>query len=329
MKIRKRRHLRYPIVRRNPTVSDEWRIRIVRICLPMKESHFDRADGTRNENRMKVSDSKHFYSLYSGNDNDEDDEDDDSYEDDDEDDQAAPTQSRTMNRSVVNSGQNNRKSLNTTANNEDLVVEDLDELNRLYVHPGQEGGENGQRSYTKPIKKKKRRKGMKNGHRHPKLKHWEKMALEQSHQEPCNCRHHVMRLAADQVVYDWCRCKDHQHRELLEKQKQATPPPEPPREPTPPPPPPPRPKPKPRKVQTKSIGINAAEPATTELALAYDPSAVNYDMIQEAIYYRTSSGRLVIYAKILSHLFLCVDRSLFRSNQKYPLHLPMIVFHRP
>jgi hypothetical protein len=27
--------------------------------------------------------------------------------------------------------------------------------------------------------------------------------------------------------------------------------------------------------------------------LAYDPSAVDYDMIQEVIYYRTSSGRLV------------------------------------
>jgi hypothetical protein len=108
-----------------------------------------------------------------------------------------------------------------------------------------------------------------------------------------------MRLEADHVVYDWCRCKDHQHKDLTERNA-ALPPPEEPRQPTPPPPPRPRPppvpqkvRPKPPKVRKKSIGIDATQPATTELALAYDPSAVDYDMIQEVIYYRTSSGRLV------------------------------------
>ncbi len=152
-----------------------------------------------------------------------------------------------------------------------------------------------------PLKRKKIKKGAKkttiHGHQKPKLKHWEIKALEQSRQEPCNCRHHVMRLAADQVVYDWCRCKDHQHKDIMERRHSIThsptPPPPPPRQRSPPPPPPPRPRPKPRKVRRKSIGIDATEPNTTELALAYDPSAVDYDMIQEVIYYRTSSGRLV------------------------------------
>ncbi|CAF4857784.1 unnamed protein product, partial [Rotaria magnacalcarata] len=51
--------------------------------------------------------------------------------------------------------------------------------------------------------------------------------------------------------------------------------------------------PKTPKVETKTIGINATEPTTTELALAYDLSTVDYDVIQETIYYRTSSGRMV------------------------------------
>ena len=234
---------------------------------------------------MKGPHSTHLSSPCTDND-DEDEEDSDG--EDDDDDQTAPVQSRKENGQALNN-----------SNNKDLVVEDLDELNRLYIRRGEEEDDNGDQSDEKPIKKKKRKKGMKNGnmhgHRHPKLKHWEKMALDQSHQQSCNCRHHVMRLAADQVVYDWCRCKDHQHKEVFEKQKQATPPPEPPREATPPPPPRPKPKPKPRKVHQKSVGVDATEPATTELALAYDPSAVDYDMIQEAIYYRTSSGRLVIH----------------------------------
>lgn len=269
---------------------------------------------------MKDPHSTHLSSLCTDDDNDDEDEE-DSDEEDDDDDQTAPVRSRPANGQALNN-----------SNNEDLVVEDLDELNRLYIRRGEEDDdENGDQSYEKPMKKKKRKKGMKNGnmhgHRHTKLKHWEKMALEQSHQQSCNCRHHVMRLAADQVVYDWCRCKDHQHKEVFEKQRHETPPPEPPREATPPPPrPKPKPKPKPRKVHQKSVGVDATEPATTELALAYDPSAVDYDMIQEAIYYRTSSGRLVIHINIYiystrsHHFSLGVHRSSFRSNQKYLLH---------
>ena len=162
------------------------------------------------------------------------------------------------------------------------------------------------------------------------------MALQQAKEEPCNCRHHVMRLEANQVVYDWCRCKDHQHKELLAKPAPIVhPKPAPPAQPkvfkpppppspseesvrTPPPPPPPSrpaPQPKPRKVRKKSVGIDATDTNTTQIALAYDPAAVDYDMVQEVIYYRTSSGRLVklffsseIYFDILYHLR--------RSNQK-------------
>ena len=187
----------------------------------------------------------------------------------------------------------------------DLVVEDIDELNRRFMHPdyAETGDENDdqqedEEEENESAPRKPRKKGTKKArkHRKPKLKHWEVMALEQKTQDrSCNCRHHVMRLAADQIVYDWCRCKDHQHKEVLEKHKPPTPPPpppEPPRDPTPPPRP--KPKPKPPKIKKKSVGINATEqPNMTELALAYDPSAVDYDMISEAIYYRTSSGRLV------------------------------------
>lgn len=157
------------------------------------------------------------------------------------------------------------------------------------------------------LKRKKRKKTTKKkpGHDKSKLNHWELMALDQAQQEPCNCRHHVMRVEGDQVVYDWCRCKDNQHKEIIEQGKSvpiprpSPPPPQQPKlqtppTPTPPPPPQPKtPKPKQKKIRQKSIGIDATGPPTTELALAYDPSAVDYDMIQETIYYRTSSGRLI------------------------------------
>ena len=187
--------------------------------------------------------------------------------------------------------------------NGEIVVEDLDELKRLRL--------TGQQTRFKPLKRKKRKKGTKKtGEEKPKLKHWEKLAMEQSKQDQCNCRHAVGRKEGDQIIYDWCRCKDNQHKELMERRqsislappsplgvpRDPTPPPTPP-PPTPPPPPPPppreAPKAKPRKVRKRSIGIDATEQNTTELALAYDPSAVDYDMIQEVIYYRTSSGRLV------------------------------------
>ena len=67
------------------------------------------------------------------------------------------------------------------------------------------------------------------------------MALEQTKKETCNCRHHVMRLEADQIVYDWCRCKDHKHKQLMERYKSDSSAP-------PPPPPPPAPE-----VQAKTV----------------------------------------------------------------------------
>jgi hypothetical protein len=202
--------------------------------------------------------------------------------------------------------------IQSAPSNGEIVVEDLDQLNDLYVdrHHARDIDHRPQ-MFSKPLKKKKRKKGTqrKNLHRHhpPKLNHWELLALQQSKQETCNCRHHVMRLEADQITYDWCRCKDHQHRDLTDRHKSALPPitSEVRRHPTPPPPPPSRPSvprkkphPKPPKVQMKSVGIDASGPPTTEVALAYDPSAVDYDMIQEVIYYRTSSGRLVRHISI-------------------------------
>ncbi len=252
-----------------------------------------------------------FYLFYIGSDDDDEEEEDEDDSEDDDDDDDQPT-GEVMAKS--NNKQTKTKS-KTTATNGDIVVEDLDELNRLYINrDGPKRSENDERTFSKPLKRKIRKKGTKkknpHTHRKPKLNHWELMALEQSKQEPCNCRHHVMRLEADQVVYDWCRCKDHQHKDLMERRKSIslpTPlPSEEPRQPTPPPPPPPAPlTPQPlppprvkrRKVRKRSIGIDATEPTMTELALAYDPSAVDYDMIQEAIYYRTSSGRLVNFFK--------------------------------
>ena len=142
----------------------------------------------------------------------DDDDDDDDEEDEDEDDDQQ--QGNTQNR----------------ATNGDVVVEDLDELNRLYVGDHGVTRSNENQMFSKPMKRRKRKKGTTkktfHGHQKPKLKHWEKMALEQTKQDTCNCRHHVMRLEADQVVYDWCRCKDHQHKDLMERRKSiALPPP--------------------------------------------------------------------------------------------------------
>ena len=67
----------------------------------------------------------------------------------------------------------------------------------------------------------------------------------------------------------------------------------PPPPPSTPPPPKKSKKTTPPKVEKKTVGINATERTTTELALAYDPTAVDYEVIQEVLYYRTSSGRLV------------------------------------
>ncbi len=217
----------------------------------------------------------------------EDEDDDDDYEEEDD-------------------NENNEDGKPKYSTNGDLEAEDYDESSRWDANrhklPKIAKG-----STSKKGKKKK----IGRGHRKPKLKHWELMALEQSKQEPCNCRHHVMRLEADQLVYDWCRCKDHQHKHLLGKPGQIVyrkpvppaepkvlkvpPPPSPSEESMPTPPPPPRqaPQPKPRKVRTKSVGIDATDTNTTQIALAYDPAAVDYDMVQEVIYYRTSSGRLV------------------------------------
>ncbi|UJR33464.1 hypothetical protein I4U23_020909 [Adineta vaga] len=52
-----------------------------------------------------------------------------------------------------------------------------------------------------------------------KLKHWEILALEQSNQQTCSCRHHVSHVEGDQLVYDWCRCKDHNHRDLAQRRQ--------------------------------------------------------------------------------------------------------------
>ncbi|CAF3330100.1 unnamed protein product [Rotaria socialis] len=169
--------------------------------------------------------------------------------------------------------------------NKDLVVEDVEDLKNLFIN------EQIQTTVEKPVerlkKKKRKKRTKKHSHTHqvPKLNHWEVMALEQSKKEICGCRHHVQRLEANQIMYDWCRCKDHQHKEVKAKQKPILPTLEESKQITP--------VPKTPKVETKTIGINATEPTTTELALAYDPSTVDYDVIQETIYYRTSSGRMV------------------------------------
>lgn len=166
------------------------------------------------------------------------------------------------------------------------------------------------------------------GQQKNKLKHWEILAKEQAqHDQQCNCRHPITRQEGDKTITEWCRCKDNQHKELMERRESFSlmppaspevpkqpPTPPPPRTPTPPPPPREPPKAKPRKVRKRSIGIDATEQNTTELALAYDPSAVDYDMIQEVIYYRTSSGRLVnpFFWKVYLHIVF----HLSRSNQK-------------
>ena len=177
-----------------------------------------------------------------------------------------------------------RKEKSTITKNRfgDLVVEDLEDLAPLYVHDPA----TVDRTSNGLKKKKRRRRTRRRTHVHhkPKLNHWEILALEQAKQQPCGCRHHVRRLEADQVVYDWCRCKDHLHRDVKGRRKSL------PNLPPAPPPSPPR---KPKKVRK-------AESTTGELALAYDPTTVDYDVIQEILYFRTSSGRLVMFFSFLS-----------------------------
>jgi hypothetical protein len=215
----------------------------------------------------------------------------------------------------------------TNNTNGDLIVEDVSEINHLFAN-----GVNRRKSSTiietppepppKPKKRKKKAKKHPPKHPKPKLKHWELLALEQSKQEVCGCRHHVRRLEADQVVYDWCRCKDHQHKDLKERRKSITqlPPLPPPPAPLPPPPPPPSIPPSPKKLkqispsspkkEKKTVGVSATEKTTTELALAYDPTTVGYDIIEEVLYYRTSSGRLVNFFFLINKKCLFYDLRL-------------------
>jgi hypothetical protein len=255
-----------------------------------------------------------------------------------------------------------------------------------------------------------------NRRKKPKLKHWELLALQNSKQETCGCRHHVTRVEDDKLVHDWCRCKDHRHNDSTKRRHSialAEPSPleirlklnqisydwckcknhrhekstdgrksialpaisnremgagtgrahydwcqckDPPHKvsmrkkksinarpraeseqailpishriasvqvpplslstPVQPrqkrrevpkhiilstsqrvEPVPLRPKThkKSREIHTRTYHMEARERPSTEFAVAYDPSAVDYDVIQEAIYYRTSSGRLVKY----------------------------------
>lgn len=246
--------------------------------------------------------SEHLATVHS---DDEEEDNEDEEEDTDDEDQMAKTpnsnirgyhgkvmdRSRTMYERKVQDREDSSKNkirINGHYNQHgDLVVEDLEELTPLYVH---EPDETEKEKIVKEIKKKRRKKRTKKrvtGHQKPKLNHWEAMALDQSQQEACGCRHHVRRVEADQVVYDWCRCKDHLHKDLRGRRKSIPPPLPPPPEPEPTPPP------KIVKHRKRTIGVNATEKTTTELALAYDPTTVDYDVIQEVLYYRTASGRLV------------------------------------
>ncbi|CAF1277881.1 unnamed protein product [Adineta steineri] len=300
------------------------------------------------------------------------------------------------------------------------------------------------------------------GRKKNKPKHWELLALQQSKQETCNCRHHVTRVEDDQLVHDWCRCKDHQHKDMgdshqpvglgepspremrlninevaydwckcthhrnaksnerrksitlpslsqngmrssnghntdtgydhsdhyhettIRKRKSGSSPPPPPPpltlardetkpvlrsvthrteavQTTPPSqpsaraenrkrrdeskrttpsityreesmqtvtPPPPAPPARPTQVsqkrresatqtQTRTVAVEAREPSSTEIALSYDPSVVDYDVIQEAIYYRTSSGRL-IKPQITNSYTYDTEHSAANNNYQAP-----------
>ncbi|CAF2326726.1 unnamed protein product [Rotaria sp. Silwood2] len=267
----------------------------------------------------------------SDDDNDEDDgDDDDDNEGHTDDDQTTHVKGKIMTESTVNYENNKQEKtrLEKKSTNGDLIVEDLHELNRLYVnHQDLTDVDENRDIFSKQLKKKRRKKGTKkkNLHEHhkSKLNHWELLALQQDKKDACNCRHHVMHLENNQVVYDWCRCKDHQHKELIERRKSIVlppllPSPPPPQQSTvpPPPPPPPKSRPKPRKVRKKSIGIDATEPTSTQLALAYDPSAVDYDMIQEVIYYRTASGRLIKPATTNAFTYDSLPSSMMINHQE-------------
>lgn len=157
--------------------------------------------------------------------------------------------------------------------NGDLMVEEVEELSPSYVQESPNGR-----------KKRRRRRSRKPVQAKPKVNHWEELALKQASQDPCGCRHHVRRRDSDHLVYDWCRCKDHSHRDLKVKSKTAF------RDQLPPmstrtvSPPPEKSKVRKRKSNSKK---------KTEMALAYDPTAIDYDVIQEVLYFRTNSGRLV------------------------------------
>lgn len=148
-------------------------------------------------------------------------------------------------------------------------------------------------------KKKTRKRTRKAQHTKPKLNHWEQLALEQSQQQACGCRHHTRRLEADKVVHDWRRSKDHSRSDMELKPKD-------PPESTPTATPPSLKKPQ---VPKKKTGARTIEPSTTEMALAYDPTTIDYDVIQEVLYFRTASGRLV---KSKSFVFFSNICSLFR-----------------
>ncbi|CAF3316503.1 unnamed protein product [Rotaria socialis] len=264
-------------------------------------------------------------------DDDDDGDDDDDEEDDTEDDgdyndnQRTQVQGKVMADSSTHFGNNRQEKLKLERKlpNGDLEVENLDELNSLYINHQRPTNFNGKpQLFSKPLRKKKRKAGTNNnGNRKSKLKHWELLALEQAKQETCNCRHHVTTVEDDHTHFDWCRCKDHQHKEVMERRKsfvatpvQPTPlPPPPPKEPVTPPAP--KRRPKPRKIHTKSVGIDAAEPSSAEIALAYDPTAVDYDMIQEAIYYRTSSGRLIKPQTTNAFTYEGIPSSMMINNQ--------------
>ena len=155
----------------------------------------------------------------------------------------------------------------------DLVVEDL---NQLFVN--EEEFETTQRP-MKSIKQKKRRKQPKtqtSSHHKVKLNHWDIMAMDQLEKETCGCRHQVKRVENKQIISQWCPRKDYQHKELKKEHKiishseqitSSSPP-------------------KRRRIKTKPEETN-------QLALAYDPSSIDYHVIEQRLYYRTSSGRLV------------------------------------
>ncbi|CAF1272622.1 unnamed protein product, partial [Didymodactylos carnosus] len=212
----------------------------------------------------------------------------------------------------------NKPSTAKTTKNKDLTVEDLDQVKPSYT------GHNYQEEKPKKNKKKQRKRLTVNAHEHNTLRHWEVKALEQAYEEPCEL-HHVKKCSsceANHLLYKWCRCKEHQH-ELFEDQQRkrrrsmvttfrsteptsASQPQAPPIVKMPPP--------VIKKSILKSTGSNAMKPRATKLALSYDPAAADYDMIQEAIYYRTSSGRLIKPEVSNAFAYDTIPQSTTRQN---------------